>query len=401
MIYDDVDWMTVDDHDATTGNGYVTHVCQGGYKGRVQRRGHTTITTEDASPKTMEVDFVQLPLDEYVTFDQLSYAATKDGGNITITGKTNSPRLGFVLTDDADGICTLPQYFSIQPEGDLSPTTNQYVSGQVFDGDPGATKEIAFTIVVTISSNTDTNSRACRIVAIGSNDVTAETYVNQEEGESYIYVDTDGTTSKTISFAAANAQPVSVDVLSNDTWIVEHDDSEAWSTVDDETIHHLDGELTFSVSDNPGRQTREKQYSLVANSGETATVDVDQAGTTYLGGLNTGSATYNILYIEYRFFISNAQKFEIELAGTDASHFTISKVYLKYGGQNHNIEDWSGVIEPEGDPGLTTRYEVYVRISMPENDTAYDKVATLTCTAYNDGSEEEYTWSSIIQHNHA
>ena len=140
--YTDVPWMTVDDHDATTGDGYVTHICQGPYKGRVQRTGHTTVETTGQNSVSAVVNFVQLPLAEYVTFDEVSYAATKNGGQITITGKTNAPRLDFALTTNPDTMGSLPTYFSIQPAGELSPTGNQLVSGQTFANDPGATKEI-------------------------------------------------------------------------------------------------------------------------------------------------------------------------------------------------------------------------------------------------------------------
>ena len=224
MIYDNVDWMEVNDHGATSGNGYLTHTCLGGYKGRVQRTGYTTIETEEDTPKTAIIDFIQLPLAEYIRFDRASYSATATGGQITITGKTNSPRLGFALTADASSIGTLPTYFSIQPAGASSQTTNQAVSGQTFAGDPGATREIAFTIVVTIAANTTMSSRYCTLTATGSTGVTGSVNIIQAAGSSYLYVDSVGTTTKTITFDADGLcdgeESVDVDVLSNDDWDV-------------------------------------------------------------------------------------------------------------------------------------------------------------------------------------
>jgi hypothetical protein len=215
--------MEVDDHGATTGNGYLTHICQGAYKGRVQRRGYTTITTENETPATATVEFIQLPLAEYVTFDQVSYQALAAGGQITITGKTNAPRLDFALTVDADNIGTLPTYFTITADGVT--TQNQAVSGQTFVGDPGATGEIAFTIVITIAANTTISSRYCTLTATGSTGVTGQTNIIQAAGVSYLYVDTMGTTSKTVTFGADGLSDgessVDVDVLSNDTWEVD------------------------------------------------------------------------------------------------------------------------------------------------------------------------------------
>lgn len=215
--------MAVDDHGATVGNGYVTHTCQGAYKGRVQRTGYTTITTVETTPKTATVEFIQLPLSEYVTFDQVSYAATAAGGQITITGKTNAPRLDFALTVDADGIGTLPTYFSILVGGQT--TGNQAVSGQTFTNDPGATQEIAFTIVVTIAENTTISSRYCTLTATGSTGVTGSCNIIQAAGESYLWLDEEDQTSVTIQFDAAGqsggSSSVDVDVLCNETWEVD------------------------------------------------------------------------------------------------------------------------------------------------------------------------------------
>lgn len=222
-VYTDVSWMTVDDHGATTGNGYVTHTCQGEYKGRVQRTGYTTISTIETTPKTATVEFIQLAKPEYVEFDQPSYAATAAGGQITITGKTNSPRLDFALTVDADGIGTLPTYFSIVVGSQT--TGNQAVSGQTFANDPGATQVIAFTIVITIAANDTISSRYCTLTATGSVGVTGQTNIIQAAGESYLWVDQTGTSSKTITFSAAGlsggSSSVDVDVLCNETWEVD------------------------------------------------------------------------------------------------------------------------------------------------------------------------------------
>ena len=219
MTYDDVDWMEVDDHGATSGNGYVTHTCQGAYKGRVQRTGHTTITTDEETPKTATINFIQLPKTEYVTFDSASYQATASGGQVTLTGKTNSPRLGFSKSADAGNMATLPDYFSIN-----GGAANQDVSGQVFAGDPGASGEIAFTIVVTIAANTTMSSRSCTIQATGSTGVTGTANIIQAAASSYLYVDQMGTTTKTITFDSEGLcdgeDSVDVDVLSNDDWQV-------------------------------------------------------------------------------------------------------------------------------------------------------------------------------------
>lgn len=397
--------MTVDDHGATTGNGYVTHTCEGGYKGRVQRRGYTTITTSEATPKSVNVEFIQSAKSEYVAFDQKSYAVTDTGGTVTITGKTNAPRLGFVLTDDTDNICTLPTYFSILPDGASSPTTNQAVSGQEFTNDPGATKEIAFTIEVTIAANADTKQRACRIVAVGSDGVYDDTYVNQEEGESYVYVDAMNTTSKTVTFNANGTSggygySVPVDVLSNDSWTVSHDENITWSTMVNDSRNYLDGVLTFSAENYQGRVQREKTYDIASAGGGEADIEIVQVGSVYIGGSTSASILYHGTSCPIS-FNTNVQKFTIALGGTDASHFTISRVYYKTkDGVEHEISDWSGTIEPTGDPGAAERYTIYIKITFPQNDTGNDKVATLTIVGSNTGDENTYTKVATITHKH-
>lgn len=222
MIHYDVSWMTVDDHGATTGNGYVTHTCVGPYKGRVQRRGYTTIAVDndEENPPTAQIEFIQLPLAEYVTFDKVSYEATAAGGQIIITGKTNAPRLDFALTTNQGSMGELQEYFSI----DGGSTYDQATSGQIFVGDPGATGEIAFKIIAEVSANATINSRYCTLVATGSAGVTGQTNIIQAAGSSYLWVDTVNTSSKTITFGA-NGQSdgessVDVDILSNDDWDV-------------------------------------------------------------------------------------------------------------------------------------------------------------------------------------
>lgn len=217
--YTNVTWMTVDDHDATSGDGYVTHTCETDYKGRLQREGYTTITTAD--DVSAVVTFIQLGLGEYVEFDSASYSATSSGGTITITGTTNASQLTFELTVDASNIGTLPTYFEITADGVT--TGSQDVSGQVFSGDPGAEGEIAFEIEITIAENTSISSRYCTLTATGES-TSASVNIIQAAGSSYIWIETENQSSATITFTAAGTSDgstsVDTDVLSNDDWTI-------------------------------------------------------------------------------------------------------------------------------------------------------------------------------------
>ena len=216
--------MDVDDHGQTTGSGYVTHVCQGGYKGRVERRGHTTIATNDESPVEKIVEFLQLAEKEYVKFDEPSYSVDGNNDQITITGRTNSPRLAFML-QKAEGMCELPEYFEITVDGQT--TSNLDPEGQEFQGDPGASGEIEFEIIITIDANDDVAERTCTIFAEGSKGVVATADIIQGAGASYVKFDGD-TTTKTVTFDAKGLSDgetdVDINIHSNDDWTIEVED---------------------------------------------------------------------------------------------------------------------------------------------------------------------------------
>lgn len=218
-VYTDVSWMTVDDHDATTGNGYVTHT-PAPYTGRVQRSGYTTITTVSTPSDSAIVSFVQLPQAEYVRFDNATYQAGHNGGTVTLTGKTNAPRLDFALVNDGDGIATLPQYFSITVGSQT--TGNQAVSGQTFANDPGASGEFSFSITIQIAANATMSQRYCMVRATGSTGVTGTATILQAATTSYINLGDEHESEVTLTFGAEGSRgSVDVDVYSNDTWTIE------------------------------------------------------------------------------------------------------------------------------------------------------------------------------------
>lgn len=210
--------MTVDDHDVTTGNGYVSHTAAP-YTGRVQRSGYTTVTTVTSPSDSANIIFVQLPKTEFVSFDQASYSTGSTAGSVTLTGKTNSPRLDFAIFNDPSSIGTLPQYFSITVNG--TTTGNQAVSGQIIANDPGADAEFSFSITISIAANSTLSQRYCMVRATGSTGVTGTTTIIQGATTSYINLGDEHESSVTLTIAAAGSRgTVDVDVYSNDSWTV-------------------------------------------------------------------------------------------------------------------------------------------------------------------------------------
>lgn len=218
-VYTNVSWITVDDHDATTGNGYVTHTPTP-FTGRVQRSGYTTITTLTSPSDSANIIFMQLPKTEFVSFDNVTYEANSNGGTVTLTGKTNSPRLDFAIANDPSSIATLPQYFSITVGSQT--TGNQAVSGQIFVDDPGASAEFSFSITITIAANSGLSQRYCIIRATGSSGITAAATILQGATTSYINLGDDHESEVTLTFNASGYRgSVDVDVYSNDSWTLE------------------------------------------------------------------------------------------------------------------------------------------------------------------------------------
>jgi hypothetical protein len=284
MITDNVDWMDVEDHGASTGNGYAPHTCDGGYKGREQREGYTTIVTDEDTPKTEYVNFIQLGRGEYVVFDEAQYAVVEEGQtDLYISGKTNSPSLAFSVNG---AFVELPTTFNIVVDG--VETYNQDTGGQVFADDPGATQEFAFNIEVDVSENTNLGQRSCILTATGSAGVTATTEIVQEGGLSYINVTDSHLATTTVTFdhngESGGEKSVDVNVYSNDNWSVDLPRvisivNSDWFRLDDHGDNSGDGMITVSrVAAHSGRTQRSKAATLTTFGGASATVVVAQTG---------------------------------------------------------------------------------------------------------------------------
>lgn len=221
-------WAQVDDHDATTGNGYVTVTCDGGYKGRTQRTCYATIQTTGQTQLSAVINIIQSAEVEYITFDHAIYTKSDSGDSLLITGKTNAPKLAFSITDMVGGtFVTLPTYFTLKRNGVTVYNNNAAVSGQVFSPDYGASEELTFEITVTVAANTTISSRSCRITATDSNNsVSGFADITQAAGSSYINLTSEHLQSTTVTFDADGLNEddgesfANVGVNSNDNWNV-------------------------------------------------------------------------------------------------------------------------------------------------------------------------------------
>lgn len=188
-----------------SGNGVIQNSANA-HTGRISRTGIATVTGEGiATPKTYTV--TQEPKAEFVSFDNGSeMAANKGGGTITISGKSNSSTLSFAWLGNVTDV-TLPANY--QANGT---TTN---NGVAITGDPGASAEFAFSLSLSIPTNTsvDEVSRTLKVTAQGAQ--MAQIVIKQAAGDPTLELST-----TEITIPQAGTPAVSVTVTSNTAWAV-------------------------------------------------------------------------------------------------------------------------------------------------------------------------------------
>lgn len=138
---------------------------------------------------------------EFVTINNVS--ATKEGGNVTVTGKSNSSKLTFSL-GAGDITVTLPEKFSA---GGAETTNNTTI-----EGDPGASAEFDFSMTIAVPKNETTapKTRAINVVAAGGQ--SASGTISQPEGDPVL------TLSQNAVTIEADGTPVAITVISNTNW---------------------------------------------------------------------------------------------------------------------------------------------------------------------------------------
>lgn len=193
-------WVTTQP-DRGSGNGTV-NVNGGKHTGRVSRNGTLTYKANGTADKTQTI--TQAALTEYVIVNDVS--APKGGGNVTITGKSNSSKLNFVL-GTGDITITLPTTYLA---AGASTTNNVAITG-----DPGASAEFDFSMTVSVPANTTIDARSRKISITAEGGQTATSTISQAAGDPTLSV------LPTAITLDANGTAVSVTVTSNTNWTVE------------------------------------------------------------------------------------------------------------------------------------------------------------------------------------
>lgn len=191
------------------GNDTVNVSAQSDNTGRNPRQTNMTFKAANCSDVVRQVTQAGKP--EFVEI-QTSAAVNKDGGTLTITGKTNSSKLTFSLSPGGTLALTLPNSYTANS---LS-TQN----GAAISGDPGATQEFAFSIQFSgIAANTDTNEKSVQLVVQDSAGQSQTCTITQAAGDSTLEV-----TPESVQLdwdASTQGTSVSFTVKSNTNWTIE------------------------------------------------------------------------------------------------------------------------------------------------------------------------------------
>lgn len=206
-------WLTIV---PMSGNSNETVNCTGTeHTGRVARSYAMTISATGPAPCT--VTATQTPLAEFVTFTSNTSTIGKEGGNLTITGRSNSTKLTFSLGASPSLPITLPENYTANGVS----TAN----GAAIKGDPGAVAAYDFSIVFSVPENTTISDRTATLNVADNGGTSAgagqyhSTVITQNAGDAYLYINKEGTTKASITIPQAGTS-TSFQVISNSDWSI-------------------------------------------------------------------------------------------------------------------------------------------------------------------------------------
>lgn len=209
-------WLTLSQ---LSGNGDENiNVTGTAHTGRVVRTYTLTVTA--TGPAACKVTTNQTPTAEFCTFDSNTASIGKEGGALTITGRSNSTKLTFAVTEGGTLTLTLPSNYKASGIN----TAN----GAAISGDPGAAAAFNFSIEFTVDPNTTIVSKMATVTVTDAGGTSAgagqyhSCVVTQNAGDAYLYIKKEGTTTATVTIPAAggSAHQAQFAILSNTDWSI-------------------------------------------------------------------------------------------------------------------------------------------------------------------------------------
>lgn len=175
------------------------------HTGRLQRTINLTVTTNGGAKKALVVN--QAAAAEAVRSDSPNASVQKTGGNVTITGKSNSTKLTFSVTPAEENGLTL------QLPANYTAAGKTTANGAVIADDPGADGEFVWSITISnVPANVTMEELTATLKVTAAGGQAANVTVTQAAGDSTIELD-----KETINLDVNGTQQT-VNVTSNDSW---------------------------------------------------------------------------------------------------------------------------------------------------------------------------------------
>ena len=194
-------WVKVSPEQGS-GNATVNVSSPSPHTGRNVRSTTLTITAANVDAKTVAVTQQGKPA--YVDA-QDNVAAEKNGQNVTISGKSNAAKLTFSLGSGTLEVALPANYTA----GGVQ--TN---NGTAITGDPGASAEYDFSIVITVPENTTVGELTRQIIVSDGEGHTDTCLLTQTAGDAMLVV------SKNAIELSYTGEAVSFDITSNTSWVI-------------------------------------------------------------------------------------------------------------------------------------------------------------------------------------
>lgn len=122
-----------------------------------------------------------LPADEFIEFDNTSPAVDKNGGTVTLKGKSNTTKITFskgagdIISADVSAI-------SFTANGSSA------TSGTAIPGDPGAKSKYSFSVTLTAAENETIEAKTQQIIATSADGQKATATLHQTAGDPFVEV---------------------------------------------------------------------------------------------------------------------------------------------------------------------------------------------------------------------
>lgn len=194
-----------------TGNAQIKIGSVSPYTGRVDR---STKVSGKIVGKTnaVTVTVLEKAANEFISRGSSIISVVKGGETIHVTGKSNSRLLTFTWKTNF-GISPVTSY---KVNNSVSAT-----SGTAITGDPGATGTYTYDVTVVIPKNGTIKTRSANLEIRGEGaNVATGIIINQDPGDSYLYLNSQGTTTATITILSGGGEKT-LNVMSNDEWTFE------------------------------------------------------------------------------------------------------------------------------------------------------------------------------------